>query len=50
MTIFQPQELCNAEKDGTAIIDGEVQVMSPLCTLRRRSGGIAPRFLNLGGR
>jgi hypothetical protein len=31
MTMFQPQELCNVEKDGTAIIDGEVQVMSPLC-------------------
>jgi hypothetical protein len=27
MTMFQPQELCNVEKDGTAIMNGKVQVM-----------------------
>ena len=27
--MFQPQDLCNVQKDGTAIMNGEVQVMLP---------------------
>jgi len=29
VTIFQPQELCNVKKDGTAIMNDEAQVMLP---------------------
>ena len=29
LTMFQPQELCNVQKDGAAIMNGEVQVMLP---------------------
>jgi hypothetical protein len=48
--MFQSQELCNVEKDGTAIMHDEVQVMLPLSTPWRRIGGIAPRIPNIGSR
>jgi hypothetical protein len=48
--MFQPQELRNVQKDGTAIMNGELQVILSLYTSWRRSGGLAPRILKLGSR